>query len=121
LACVATARRFILAHHFSGSLTAATCIINGRRGFLFLGLCALVLLAQAAIGVLGFLLHGMADLHGPSANLFQNVVHDAPPFAPLLLPNLVVLALIALWVLNKFVAVDGVLPTAEPAEVEQQS
>ena len=90
----------------------------GRR---FLRLCALVLLAQAGIGVLGFLLHALADLEGPSASMFQNVVHGAPPFAPLLFPNLVILALIALWVLNKFVAADGVLPTVEPAEVEQQS
>ncbi|MFL6275507.1 MAG: hypothetical protein ACJ74G_09865 [Blastocatellia bacterium] len=88
----------------------------GRR---FLGLCALVLLAQAAIGVLGFLLHGLADLHGPSASLFQNIVHGAPPFAPLLLPNLVLLGLIALWVLNKVVTEDGVLPTGESAAADQ--
>ena len=88
----------------------------GRR---FLGLCALVLLAQAGVGVLGFLLHGLADMYGPSASLFQNAVHGAPPFAPLLFPNLVILALIALWVLSRFAAEHGVLPVADRPEADR--
>jgi hypothetical protein len=70
----------------------------------YLLLCAVVLLAQAAIGVLGFALHLAADLEGPSHRMFENIVHGAPPFAPLLFPNLVLLSLIALWVLRQHVA-----------------
>jgi hypothetical protein len=36
--------------------------------------------------------------------MFENIVHGAPPFAPLLFPNLVLLSLIALWVLRQHVA-----------------
>jgi hypothetical protein len=62
--------------------------------------CTVVILLQAVVGVTGFLLHFFADLHGPSRSLFQNVINGAPPFAPLLLPNLMLLALIGLWVLH---------------------
>jgi hypothetical protein len=70
----------------------------GRR---FLILCAGVLILQALVGVLGFLLHAAADIEGPSSSAFENIVHGAPPLAPLLFPNLVLLGLIALWVLNR--------------------
>ena len=70
----------------------------GRR---FLALCALVLVLQGLVGVLGFLLHVAADFEGPSSSAFSNIVHGAPPLAPLLFPNLVLLGLIALWALNK--------------------
>jgi len=72
----------------------------------FLMLCAIVLLVQAFVGVLGFLLHVLADLEGPSSRMFENIVHGAPPFAPLLFPNLVLLSLIALWALRVHV-VEG--------------
>ena len=64
----------------------------------YLKVCAAVLIAEAGIGVLGFILHASADMYGPSKNLFQNVVSGAPPLAPLLFPNLAVPGLIALWV-----------------------
>jgi hypothetical protein len=70
----------------------------------YLLLCAIILVTQAAIGVLGFALHLAADLDGPSHRLFENIVHGAPPFAPLLFPNLVLLSLIALWVLRQHTA-----------------
>ena len=66
----------------------------------FLMLCAIVLIVQALVGVLGFLLHVLADLEGPSSRMLDNIVHGAPPFAPLLFPNLVLLSLIALWALR---------------------
>jgi hypothetical protein len=59
--------------------------------------CTAVLLLQAAVGLLGFAFHAEADLHGPSRSFFQNIIDGAPPFAPLLLPNLMVLGLIGLW------------------------
>jgi len=65
----------------------------------FLRLCASVLVVQALIGVIGFGFHLEADLRQPGPTLFERVLAGAPPMAPLLFPNLVVLALIGLWVL----------------------
>ena len=66
----------------------------------YLTACGIVLLLQALVGVIGFVLHAQADLHGVSRSFFQNVIDGAPPFAPLLLPNLMILALIGLWVIH---------------------
>ena len=63
----------------------------------YLVLCAIVLALQGAVGVAGFLLHVWADLQKPGATLFERVLSGAPPMAPLLFPNLVLLALVALW------------------------
>ena len=49
-----------------------------------------------AVGAAGFLLHLTAGLHGPSTSLYQNIIHGAPPFAPLLLPNLAILGLLGI-------------------------
>jgi uncharacterized membrane protein YbaN (DUF454 family) len=54
-------------------------------------------LLVAAVGVWGFLLHARANLAGPSIHALDNFVYGAPPFAPLLFPNLVVLGLLAVW------------------------
>ena len=69
----------------------------------FLSLCVVLLLLEAAIGVWGFVLHTSANLRGPSVHAFDNFVYGAPPFAPLLFPNLVVLGLLALWRMWQFV------------------
>jgi hypothetical protein len=58
--------------------------------------CVLVLGVQALVGVLGFALHVRSDIRQPDATLFERILNGAPPMAPLLFPNLVVLALIAL-------------------------
>jgi hypothetical protein len=63
----------------------------------FLGPCVAVLLLQAAVGVLGFWFHVTANLRGRSADWWENFVHGAPVLAPLLFPNLVLLAGIGLW------------------------
>ena len=67
----------------------------------YLKACGIVLLLQAVTGIAGFVFHALADLHGPSRSFFQNVVDGAPPFAPLLFPNLMVLGLIGLWVVRQ--------------------
>jgi hypothetical protein len=86
----------------------------------FLRLCAGVLLLQAAVGALGFALHTAANLEGVSANLFDNFVYGAPAMAPLLSPNLVLLAFIGLWALGRKMpaaeTVRGDLTSARPAE-----
>jgi hypothetical protein len=67
----------------------------------YLTACTVVLLLQGVVGAGGFVFHAVADLHGPSRSLFQNVVDGAPPFAPLLLPNLMILGLIGLWAVRR--------------------
>jgi hypothetical protein len=70
-------------------------------GRTFLRVCALVMLIQAAVGILGFGLHVHGDLHGIGPTLFDRVVYGAPVFAPLLFPDLASLAVIGLWVLDR--------------------
>jgi hypothetical protein len=75
-------------------------LFSGEESARFSKLCASVLALQILVGVAGFFLHGLADLRGPSASLVQNVIHGAPPFAPMLLPNLALLGLLGLLALD---------------------
>jgi hypothetical protein len=70
----------------------------------YLTMCAGVLAVQALVGVLGFGLHASAVVRQPAATWFEKVLSGAPPMAPLLFPNLVVLACIALWTLRPWTA-----------------
>lgn len=67
----------------------------------YVRLCGWVMLLQASVGIAGFFLHAHADWHGVGPNLFDRVVYGAPIFAPMLFPDLVLLACIGLWVLWK--------------------
>lgn len=67
----------------------------------FSRLCGFVMLAQAAVGALGFGFHALADWHKIGGNLFQRMVHGAPIFAPTLFCDLAVLAGIGLWGLSR--------------------
>jgi hypothetical protein len=69
----------------------------------FLDLCAIVLVIQVVIGLLGFALHTRANLHGPSSDTFNNFVFGAPALAPMLFPNLALLCGLGLWVLRDHV------------------
>jgi uncharacterized membrane protein YdjX (TVP38/TMEM64 family) len=55
-----------------------------------------VLALQVATGFSGFYFHLIADINRLSSSRFENFVHGAPVFAPLLV-DLVVLAMIELW------------------------
>jgi hypothetical protein len=66
----------------------------------YLDLCAVILLLEAGVGLWGFVLHAAGNLRGPSVHAFDNFIYGAPPMAPLLFPNLVVLGIIALWQLR---------------------
>jgi hypothetical protein len=70
----------------------------------FIDSCGLILLLEAAVGLWGFVLHLQRNLQGPSTHLFDNLVYLAPPMAPLLFPNLMVLGVIALWRLRSSLA-----------------
>lgn len=67
----------------------------------FIDLIAAVLILEAAVGVWGFVLHAEGNLSGPSVHAFQNFINGAPPMAPLLFPNLMVLGVIGLWQLRQ--------------------
>jgi hypothetical protein len=75
----------------------------------FLSLCAIVLVIQVVVGLLGFALHTRANLRGPSPDALDNFVFGAPALAPLLFPNLSLLCGLGLWVLRDH------LPVSEPA------
>jgi hypothetical protein len=61
----------------------------------------------AAVGVLGFVLHAVADLQRPGAGLFERLVFGAPAFAPLLFANLALLATLGIWSLLRAPAGEG--------------
>lgn len=63
----------------------------------FVDLCAVILLLEACVGIWGFVLHAERNLRGPSIHVFDNLIYGAPPMAPLLFPNLVVLGFMGLW------------------------
>ena len=76
-----------------GFLTVA--LIERHRSFL--RVCIAVLGLQLVVGVGGFYLHLVADINGLSSSMFENFVHGAPVFAPLLFVDLVLLAMIGVW------------------------
>ncbi len=68
----------------------------------FLTLCAVVLGVQALVGVIGFTLHLRAVFRQPGPTFFERLLAGAPPLAPLLFPNLVILGAIGLWALSRW-------------------
>jgi len=70
----------------------------------YIDLCAAILLLEAGVGLWGFILHAAGSLRGPSVHALDNFIYGAPPMAPLLFPNLMVLGIIALWQLRSFEA-----------------
>jgi hypothetical protein len=77
----------------------APFLVHVDRGYL--PVCAAVLLVQSAVGVLGFTYHLRANLRGPAPSVFDNFVYGAPVMAPLLFPNLALLAFIGPWPLRR--------------------
>jgi hypothetical protein len=92
-----------------GFLTAPFCTGVGRP---YLALCGIVLLIQAAVGLLGFYYHTAANLAGPAVRMWDNFINGAPPLAPLLFPNLSLLAFIGLWTSAK----HGLPQISQPVE-----
>lgn len=79
----------------------------------FIHVCAAVLILEAFVGLWGFLLHTMDNLRGPSVHAFSNFIYGAPPMAPLLFPNLMVLGMIGLWQLRNNDASEGLVAATE--------
>jgi hypothetical protein len=84
----------VISSAFAVGFLAALLFLDSRGRFAWL--CAGILLLQIGVGVLGFGFHLNADIHGPASALFENVITGAPPFAPLLLPNLSILGFIGM-------------------------
>lgn len=82
-----------------------------RVSRLFIDLSALVLVLEGGVGLWGFILHTTGNLAGPSIHAFDNFIYGAPPMAPLLFPNLMVLGIIGLWQLRTQVGMNA-LPSA---------
>lgn len=61
---------------------------------------AVVIAMEGVVGVWGFFLHASGNLRGPSIHMFNNFIYGAAPLAPLLFPNLMLLALIGIWQLR---------------------
>ena len=70
-------------------------LVERNRSFLWLSVAVLAL--QVVTGLAGFYFHLIADINGLSSSLYENFVHGAPVFAPLLFVDLVLLAMIGLW------------------------
>lgn len=85
-----------------GFLTTAV-LARPRAGFLK-GVSWLMAL-QILVGVAGFCLHVMANLSSPAAGALDKFIYGAPVFAPLLFPNLALLALLGVW--HRFGFVSG--------------
>jgi hypothetical protein len=71
-----------------------------RVSRVFIDLTAAILILESVVGLWGFILHTSANLQGPSVHAFDNFICGAPPMAPLLFPNLMVLGIIGLWQLR---------------------
>lgn len=85
----------VVASAFAVGFLMTPLLMNVTRKFLLI--CGLLLSLEIAVGTWGFILHCLSNLHGPSIHAFDNFIYGAPPFAPLLFPNLAILGLIALW------------------------
>ena len=78
-----------------------------------LALAGFVLVVAAAVGLLGSVLHLIADLRQPAVLLRDRLRFGAPAFAPLLFTDLAALARLALWQLSR----EQGQPRVEQADV----
>ncbi len=60
-------------------------------------LAAGMLVLQMAVGLLGFWLHGQANLQGEMSSVRDRFLYGAPIFAPLLFNDLALLGMLGLW------------------------
>jgi hypothetical protein len=92
----------VVSSAFAVSFLLVPFLMETTRRFLML--CAVVLGVQALVGLAGFVLHLRAVFGQPGPTFFERLLTGAPPMAPLLFPNLVILALIGLWALDRRMA-----------------
>jgi hypothetical protein len=88
----------VVASSFAVGFLAVPLIMQVSRQYI--NVCVIILLAEAGVGLWGFILHAEANLRGPSGQTLNNFIYGAPAMAPLLFPNLMVLGILALWQLR---------------------
>ncbi len=66
----------------------------------FFKFCVVVLGINVIVGVAGFFFHLAADLQMPAVAQIDRFLYGAPLFAPLLFPNLSLLAILGIWKLS---------------------
>jgi hypothetical protein len=84
----------------------------------YLKACASVVAIQAAVGLVGFALHAASILREPAGGFIERLSGGAPLMAPLLFPNLSILALLALWALARHPAI---VDSTDPASLHNTS
>lgn len=84
----------VVASALAVGFLAVPLVMRVSRRYIYL--CGAILLLEGAVGAWGFAVHAAANLRGPSIHAFDNFIYGAPPLAPLLFPNLMLLGLIAL-------------------------
>ena len=89
----------VVAAAFAVGFLTVPLVMRVSRAYIHL--CLVVLVLETGVGVWGFVLHTLGNVHGPSASMFANFIYGAPPMAPLLFPNLSVLGAMALWQLRR--------------------
>jgi hypothetical protein len=80
-------------------MLVAVLVVHDNRPLLRLGL--VIMLVQAAVGLLGAYWHVRANLDQPMGTPWQKFLYGAPAFAPLLFADLAALAVLALWALAR--------------------
>ncbi len=87
------------------SAFAIGCLVTvlfTRQNVPFLKLCVVVMIVQVVVGITGFFLHLAANIAGMPETIWENFVYGTPLFAPCLLPNIAVLAIIGLRIFFQY-------------------
>ena len=77
----------------------ATLFLSPNESF-FLKFCVVVLGINFIVGIAGFFFHIAADWQVATDERIEAFLYGAPPFAPLLFPNLSLLAILGIWKLS---------------------
>ena len=93
-----------------------TVVLLGNPSRLLLNLCFGVIVIQGIAGLGGFYYHIVANLDGSYSSMYDNFIHGAPIFVPLLLVDLSLLSAIGLWHMRSKLEVEGQL--REPVKVD---
>ena len=95
----------VAASAFAIAFLMAPFLVQVTRSYL--AICAVIMVGQVGVGLLGTFYHTAANLRGSSPRWFDNFVYGTPAMAPLLFPNLALLVFIGLWSLRTHLPVKA--------------
>lgn len=72
-------------------------VLVAARNRVWLRFALGVMLMECFVGAIGAWFHIQADLQGEMGSLWESLLYGAPVFAPMLFPNLALLAMLGLW------------------------